>query len=127
MKELLNAQFFEVLMLICFGLSWPFNIMKSWKSRTAKGKSLLFELLVLIGYCCGIAGKIIGGNITYVVIVYALDLLMVMVDLILTLRNKVLDRIEDKKREKALAELTKAAQKDEEPKETKETKEESKV
>ena len=122
MKELFNAQFFEVLMLICFGLSWPFNIAKSWKSRTAKGKSVLFELMIIIGYGCGVAGKIIGGNITYVVIVYALDILMVATDLILTLRNKVLDRIEDKKREKALAELTKAARKDEEPKETKEPK-----
>ena len=50
------GQFFEVLMLLCFGLSWPFNITKSWKSRTAKGKSLLFELIIVVGYLCGIAG-----------------------------------------------------------------------
>ena len=36
------AQIFEVLMIVCFGLSWPFNIMKSWNAKTAKGKSLLF-------------------------------------------------------------------------------------
>ena len=91
------AQLCEVLMLVCFGISWPFNIAKSLKSRTAKGKSVAFELCIIIGYVCGLAGKFIGGNVTYVVIVYVLDLLMVTTDLILTLRNKVLDRIAEKK------------------------------
>ena len=88
-------------MLVCFGISWPFNIAKSLKSRTAKGKSVAFELCIIIGYVCGLAGKFIGGNVTYVVIVYVLDLLMVTTDLILTLRNKVLDRIAEKKEVKA--------------------------
>ena len=91
------TQLCEVLMLVCFGISWPFNIAKSLKSRTAKGKSVAFELCIIIGYVCGLAGKFIGGNVTYVVIVYVLDLLMVTTDLILTLRNKVLDRIAEKK------------------------------
>ena len=95
------AQLCEVLMLVCFGISWPFNIAKSLKSRTAKGKSVAFELCIIIGYVCGLAGKFIGGNVTYVVIVYVLDLLMVTTDLILTLRNKVLDRIAEKKEVKA--------------------------
>ena len=94
------AQFLEVMMLVCFGLSWPFNIMKSWKSRAAKGKSLLFECCVIIGYCCGLAGKIIGGNITYVVAVYVLDILMVSVDLLLTIRNIFLDKAADRRAEK---------------------------
>ena len=50
------AQVFEVLMIVCFGLSWPFNIVKSWNAKTAKGKSLLFEVCILVGYCFGIAG-----------------------------------------------------------------------
>lgn len=91
------AQFLEVMMLICFGLSWPFNIMKSWKSRTARGKSLLFECCVIIGYCCGLAGKIIGGNITYVVAVYILDIAMVSTDLVLTIRNIFLDKAADRR------------------------------
>ena len=45
------AKFLEVMMLICFGLSWPFNIVKSWKSRTARGKSLLFECCVILWKC----------------------------------------------------------------------------
>ena len=95
------AQFCEVLMLVCFGVSWPFNIAKSLKSRTAKGKSIAFELCIIIGSVCGLAGKFIGGNVTSVVAVYGLDLLMVTTDLILTLRNKVLDRLAEKKEVKA--------------------------
>ena len=97
------AQFLEVMMLVCFGLSWPFNIVKSWKSRTARGKSLLFECCVIVGYCCGLAGKIISGNITYVVAVYVLDILMVSTDLVLTIRNVFLDRAADRKAKKEAA------------------------
>jgi hypothetical protein len=86
------AQILEMLMLVLFGLSWPFNIAKSLKSRTAKGKSILFEVLVIVGYSCGLAGKFIGGNVTYVVIFYFIDLAMVFTDALLTLRNMRLDR-----------------------------------
>lgn len=86
------VQFFEMVMLICFGLSWPFNIAKSIRSRTAKGKSVLFEIMIIIGYLCGVTGKLIGGNITYVLAFYALDILLVSTDLILTFRNRKLDR-----------------------------------
>ena len=55
----------------------------------------------MVGYVCGLAGKILAGNITYVVIVYVLDLLMVTTDLLLTLRNKILDRRAEKKEAKA--------------------------
>ena len=37
---------FEFLMLCCFGFSWPFSIAKSLKSKSAKGKSLGFMLLI---------------------------------------------------------------------------------
>ena len=86
------VQFFEMIMLVCFGLSWPFNITKSIRSRTAKGKSVLFEIMIIIGYLCGVAGKLIGGNITYVLAFYAVDILLVSTDLILTFRNRKLDR-----------------------------------
>ena len=80
-------------MLVCFGLSWPFNIAKSIKSRTARGKSLQFELLIVVGYLFGIAGKFVGGNVTYVLAVYILDVLMVSTDIVLTCRNRRLDRM----------------------------------
>lgn len=96
------AQVFETLMLICFGISWPFNIAKSLKARTAKGKSLQFELCVVIGYLFGICGKFISGNITYVLVVYVLDVAMVTIDILLTLRNMALDRMAEKKKTKEL-------------------------
>lgn len=89
------AQVFEMVMLICFGLSWPFNIAKSLRSRTARGKSLLFEVCVIIGYLCGLAGKFIGNNVTYVAAFYVLDIAMVTIDLTLSCRNRRLDRMRE--------------------------------
>ena len=86
------AQVFEMIMLICFGLSWPFNIAKSLRSRTAKGKSLWFEVCIIVGYLCGLAWKFICGNVTYVAAFYILDIAMVTTDLVLTVRNKRLDQ-----------------------------------
>ena len=85
----------EAGMLICFGLSWPFNIAKSLRSRTAKGKSVAFEVLIITGYLCGLVGKFILGDLRYVVLFYIADILMVATDLILTLRNRRLDRERD--------------------------------
>ena len=90
------VQLLEIGMLICFGLSWPFNITKSIRSRTAKGKSVYFEMMIIIGYLFGLSGKFIAGNITYVVAFYVLDILLVSTDLILTFRNRKLDREREK-------------------------------
>jgi len=95
-------QIFEVLMIICFGVSWPFNIAKSWKAKTAKGKSLLFEVCILVGYICGIAGKFITGNVTYVLIAYLINVVMVTIDILLTLRNMALDKLADRKAAKEM-------------------------
>ena len=86
------ATIFEMIMLICFGLSWPISIHKSWKSRTTKGKSLTFEVFILIGYLAGIMGKILANNITYVVIFYAINSLMVSFDICLYFRNRKIDQ-----------------------------------
>lgn len=87
--------FLEVLMLVLFGLSWPFNIAKSIRSRTAKGKTLTFHFFIIIGYICGLASKFISGNITYVVAFYIVDIVLVTTDLILTIRNIRLDKMRE--------------------------------
>ena len=96
-------------MLLCFCISWPFNIAKSLKSRTAKGKSLPFEICVVVGYLFGIAGKFIGGNITYVLAVYILDILMVSTDIVLTCRNRRLDRLAAERGERCMTKLVLAS------------------
>ena len=87
------AEIFEVIMVVCFGLSWPISIRKSWVSRTAKGKSLVFELFLLVGYAFGIAGKFIAGNVNYVVIFYMINFVAVSIDASLYFRNRKLDRM----------------------------------
>lgn len=91
---------FETIMLLLFGVSWPFNIAKSIRSRTAKGKSVIFECCIIAGYVCGVIGKIISGNITYVIAVYLLDICMVSMDLVLTLRNRRLDRLAEREEQR---------------------------
>ena len=49
----------EIILLVCFGASWPFNVIRAYKARTAKGTSLLFTLLIEIGYISAIIGKFI--------------------------------------------------------------------
>ncbi len=97
------AEIFEVLMIICFGASWPFNVIKSYKARTAKGKSLWFLCLIIFGYIAGIASKFINeaymANLStkwYVLFFYFLNLIMVTADLLLYFRNKKLDRRKEK-------------------------------
>lgn len=86
-------EIFESLMMIAFGLSWPANIIKSWKSKTAKGKSLIFLIFVFIGYICGIIAKIITNNINVPLVFYIINLLMVASDIVLYFRNSRLDNI----------------------------------
>ena len=83
---------FECGMLLCFGVSWPVSVYKSYRSRTAKGKSLVFLLAILVGYVCGIFGKIVTHNINYVLIMYGINFCMVLCDVLLYFRNRGLDR-----------------------------------
>lgn len=71
------ANVFEILMLICFGFSWPINFRKAIKSKTTKGVSLAFLFLIAIGYIFGIFAKILNKNINYVIIFYLINLFFV--------------------------------------------------
>ena len=93
------AEFFEILMIVSFGASWPLNVIKSYKARTTKGKSLAFLLLIFFGYIAGITSKLINetymANFSskwYVLFFYVLNFIMVGADVILYFRNKRLDR-----------------------------------
>ncbi len=82
----------ETTMLVCFGFSWPMNVIKAYKARTARGTSLPFILLIIAGYLAGIAAKLLTGNINYVLVAYLLNLAIVMTGVIVYFRNKALDK-----------------------------------
>ena len=81
-------QIFEFIMLACFGLSWPLSVYKSIKSRSTKGKSLVFIIAIIIGYISGIIGKIVGGQLTFVLVIYCFNLAVVSLDLALYFINR---------------------------------------
>lgn len=83
---------FESIMLICFGLSWPISVYKSIKSRSTKGKSVVFTLAIIIGYIAGIIGKALAGNYNYVFALYLINLAFVSVDFTLYFINKKRER-----------------------------------
>ena len=92
----------EALTIFWYGLSWPISIRKSLISRTAKGKSLFFEVFLLIGYACGIARKIIqtvGGDSGFLFYLsfffYLLNFIEISIDVALYFRNKKLDELAD--------------------------------
>lgn len=75
-------------MLACFGLSWPISVYKSIKSKSTQGKSVVFIVAIIIGYISGIIGKIINDQLTYVLIIYCFNLIVVSVDLVLFFINR---------------------------------------
>ena len=99
----LIVDLFEALTIFCFGLSWPISIRKSYISRTAKGKSLFFEVFLLIGYAFGIARKIIQvslmGSTGFIFFLsfffYVLNFTEISVDVGLYFRNTKLDKLRD--------------------------------
>ncbi|MBQ9539438.1 MAG: hypothetical protein IJU95_09205 [Treponema sp.] len=83
---------FEAVMLVCFGCSWPLNVIKAYKARSTKGTSLAFILLIITGYVAGILAKYINGQKNYVLGVYFINLIIVLVNLAVFFRNRSLDR-----------------------------------
>lgn len=82
-------------MLVCFGASWPFSIAKSLRTKQVGGKSPVFMSLILLGYACGIAHKLLNpppasapALVTHVVWLYAFNLLIVAIDLGLYLKYR---------------------------------------
>ena len=89
---------FELGMLICFGVSWPINVLKSYRMKTAKGKSLPFLIAIVVGYLLGITHKLLYSR-DIVLAMYIINLCMVSADLVLYFMN----RRYDKQREAAKA------------------------
>lgn len=82
----------EMVMLLCFAVAWFPNIHKAWVSRTAKGVSLPFMIVVLVGYLAGITHKLLYG-LDIVLAAYLLDTLLVLIGISLYFRNHHLDTL----------------------------------
>ena len=82
----------ETVMLVCFGFSWPLNVIKAYRAGTTKGTSLPFILLIITGYVAGISAKFISGQINYVLVAYMLNLAIVSLNVVVYARNASLDR-----------------------------------
>ena len=98
------SEILEIIMIVSFGISWPVNVVKSYKSRTTKGKSLLFLSLIFFGYIAGITSKLVNeaymANFSdkwYVLFFYFLNFIMVGADIVLYIRNKRLDKLNAQK------------------------------
>ncbi len=100
------AEILEITMIVSFGASWPLNVMKSWRARTTKGKSLPFLCLIFFGYIAGICSKLVNdaymanfASKWYVLFFYVLNLVMVGIDLVLYYRNYLIDKAAGQKLE----------------------------
>lgn len=93
------AEILETVMLICFGLSWPINLVKSIKAKTAASTSLKFLLLIDLGYVAGIAAKFASNRINYVLAVYFINLFFVTVNIIVYFINRKNDLKKEKENE----------------------------
>ena len=82
---------YEFMMLCCFGFSWPFSIIKSIKTRSAKGKSLGFMLRLELGYVFGIAHKLLFDR-NWVLWAYVALFMLIAADIALYFRYSAMDR-----------------------------------
>ena len=93
----------RMMIVVCFGISWPLNIIKAWRSRSAKGISLPFYFFIWIGYVFAFVGKfvLIAANAPqpwyetvhwYVMFFYVLNIAMVTTGIGIYFRNKHLDK-----------------------------------
>jgi len=93
------SEFLEIVMLLCFGFSWPINACKAWKARNTKSTSLLFLLLILFGYVCGILAKLTNpaymsefSKKWYVLSVYVVNLVSLIINLLVYFRNRMIEK-----------------------------------
>ncbi|MDD3842690.1 MAG: hypothetical protein WC296_02745 [Candidatus Izemoplasmatales bacterium] len=82
----------EIVMLLCFGVSWPIAAVKTWRIRTAKNLSVLFYFMIFIGYLAGIAAKFANNDVTFVLAAYICNALMVLTNILIYYRNKAIDK-----------------------------------
>lgn len=84
--------FLEITMLICFGAAWPISIYKSWTSRSSRGKSALFLVVIIVGYLAGIGKCLLDATHWSVVALYVVNVTMVSIDMLLYFHNEAQEK-----------------------------------
>ncbi len=79
-------------MLLCFACAWPFSIYKLLKSKSTKGKSIIFSVVIIFGYIFGIINKYVMDDVNYVLYFYFFDLALVLIDSLIYFRNCAYER-----------------------------------
>ena len=101
-RKEVHMSIFEAGMLICFGFAWPVSIYRTVKSKSTKGKSPVFSMVIIIGYLCGIIHKILHSN-DIVMYLYILNMLMVSTDLAFWFRNRHYEKKEEAQKAASLS------------------------
>ena len=91
------ADLFETIMIICFGLSWPMSIVRSVKSRSTKGKSLMFMCFIVFGYVCGLISKLITHTYNLAFWFMIPNIIMVSTDICLFFVNRKYEKSQEAK------------------------------
>lgn len=83
------AQVFEAVMLVCFGFSWPLDIINTLRVKQSSGKSMVFMSLIVTGYVAGVAAKFIHSSISgrplpAVTLLYGVNIVLVAADMFVT-------------------------------------------
>ena len=81
--DLIFANILETLMIVSFGISWPMNVIRTYRSRSTKGKSILFNYFILFGYICGVIAKILSGTFNLAFYFYFPNIILVITDTVL--------------------------------------------
>ncbi len=89
------SEFLSAVMLICFGFSWPINLVKNIKLKSAKAMNLGFILLIVVGYIAGIASRIVSGMYGYVFVIYIINLLVVSCNIVVYIINRGYDKAKE--------------------------------
>ena len=75
----------EAGMMVCWGISWPVQALKTYKTKKAESKSIFFIWLITTGYIFGIIYKALF-HYDYVIYLYLLNLIFVVIDMLLYYR-----------------------------------------
>jgi hypothetical protein len=80
-----SPKIFEIVMLLCFGSSWPFAVVKTVKTKVVEGKSPVFLVLIFVGYLSGISFKL-TFHFDLIVWLYVLNGSLVFTEILLYLK-----------------------------------------